>query len=473
MSIDCRAARTRRGNEANAPPGTTRSVSPEKQSRKLRVVLYEPAGRGGVCHYTYELAESLERAGVDVTLITTEDYELKRLERHFKIEYLFTKSLVTRFRRWSVDLFSYLYRRMRQRGYGEARRSLPMTGSVANDGRGYLRLLRSLRLQLLHFRAITGFLLNPPDVVHFQWLVNRSQDVRFIRWLRRLRIPAVYTAHDVEPHLAASPAVRRDLRWLYESVSRIVVHAEANKAELLSVFPVDASKIVVIPHGSHEVLFGPKPLTREAARHRIGVPQDARVILFFGLIKRYKGLEYLVEAFEKVRRDVRGAFLLIVGDIYAADDEAHDYYTRLIDGLRGREDVLCVTSYVPVEAVSTYLAAADVVALPYVRTYQSGVLLAAYGAGRPVVVTDTGGLAEIVENGRSGLIVKPEDADALASSLVDILRDSDLREAMGERARVLGTTAFAWNAVASRTIEVYRAVSAKPGYGSKGVSCCL
>src|SRR5205085_3119139 len=115
---------------------------------------------------------------------------------------------------------------------------------------------------------------------------------------------------------------------------------------------------------------------------------------------------------------VRGAFLLIVGQIYAADTEGFQYYTRLIDALRNEEDVLCVPRYVPLEAVGDYLAAADVVALPYTRTYQSGVLLAAYAAGRPVVVTDTGALKETVEPGKSGVVVAPSDAKALAHGIV-------------------------------------------------------
>jgi glycosyltransferase involved in cell wall biosynthesis len=155
------------------------------------------------------------------------------------------------------------------------------------------------------------------------------------------------------------------------------------------------------------------------------------------------------------------AFLLIVGDIYAGDPEGHRYYTQLIDGLRGRDDVLCVASYVPVEAVGDYMAAADVVVLPYTRTYQSGVLLAAYAAGRPVVVTDTGGLGEIVEAGKSGFVVPPRDVKALANGIVDTLADAERLSAMGEHARYLATTVYAWDAVASRTIELYRSVAGK------------
>lgn len=187
-------------------------------------------------------------------------------------------------------------------------------------------------------------------------------------------------------------------------------------------------------------------------------PGAKKVILFFGLIKRYKGLEYLVDAFEEVRSRLKDAFLLIVGDVHAGDPEDHRYYTHLIDGLRGREDVMSVASYVPVESIGQYLTAADMVVLPYTQTYQSGVLLAAYAAGRPVVVTDTGGLSEVVEHGRSGFVVPPADAKALAGAIESMLADSERLNAMGKRAKQLAMELYGWDGIASRTMALYESV---------------
>ncbi len=439
-----------------------KGASLKSDTRLLRVVLYEPSGRGGVCHYTHQLGEHLARAGVDVTLITTEDYELKQLERHFKVDYLFTRSWVTRLRLWINELRRNTSARTdRGRKGGEASLARARTVGVVKTGAGYPKLLRNLRLRLRHLRAISYFLLRRPDVVHFQWFVNRLQGYRFINLLRRLRIPAVYTAHDVEPHTTTSGEERVDLQRIYDSVAKIIVHAESNKRELLSLFNVDPSKVAVIPHGSYAFLCAPEPLTKDEARERMGVPQGKRVILFFGLIKRYKGLEYLVDAFFKVRESMDDAFLLIVGDVYAGDSEGYEYYSRLIDGLRDRNDVLCIASYVPLETVGYYLAAADVVVLPYTRTYQSGVLLAAYAAGRPVVVTDTGGLGEVVEVGKSGYVVPPRDVKALARGIIDVLADREQLIAMGEHAKYLARRTYAWDGIASRTIELYQSIAGK------------
>jgi D-inositol-3-phosphate glycosyltransferase len=413
-------------------------------SRNLRVVLYEPSGKGGVCHYTYALAEHLARAGADVTLMTTEDFELANLERHFRVRYSFRRSWPRRLRdRWG---------RRRSEG-GAPSSSGPAHSSPAGGG-----LLRRLRLRSLHLAAIVGFLFRRPDVVHLQWLVDLRESRLWMTLLRWMRIPTVYTAHDVEPHRATSAEERTTLQEIYDAATKIIVHTESNRSALLESFPTAPSRIAVIPHGSYDFLQTPEPLTKAAARERIGVPPDRSVILFFGLIKRYKGLEHLVEAFENVRHRSPNAFLLVVGDLFRGDPDGYTFYRSLLERLEGRDDVRCVAQYVPVEDVGLYFAAADVVVLPYVRTTHSGVLLAAYAAARPVVVTDTGGLRESVEEGRSGLVVPPADPPALAEAIVDILGHPDRRDAMGKRARQLAATVYSWDSIASRTIALYRSL---------------
>src|SRR5262249_49274389 len=151
----------------------------------------------------------------------------------------------------------------------------------------------------------------------------------------------------------------------------IVVHAQANKRELLALFDVDPSRVAVIPHGSFEFFGAFEPQSREAAREALGIPGDRKVILFFGLIKRYKGLEALVAAFDRIRATEPAAFLLVVGNVFAGDPEGHRFYSGLLERLRERKDARCVGAYVPVEDVGRYLAASDVVALPYKKTSHS------------------------------------------------------------------------------------------------------
>ena len=309
---------------------------------------------------------------------------------------------------------------------------------------------------MLHLKEIFTIIVHRPDIVHLQWPANPEQDLWFIRRIQRLGIPVVYTAHDVLPHDGDSTAGRLALGQLYRIADRTIVHTEADRRDLIELYGVSSETIAVVPHGSYDFEFGyQNSLDKEEARRLLRISARKRVVLFFGLIKRYKGLEYLIPAFELVSRRIPDAFLLVVGDVFRGDAEGHRDYSALLSKLRNRKDVLAVTEYVPVREVQKYFAAADLVVLPYTRTSQSGVLLAAYGIGRPVVVTSSGGLPEIVEGNETGCVVPPGDVGALANAIVALLSDPVRLAAMGERARVLGHTTYNWAQIASRTLAQY------------------
>jgi glycosyltransferase involved in cell wall biosynthesis len=221
-------------------------------------------------------------------------------------------------------------------------------------------------------------------------------------------------------------------------------------------FQIEGDRISVIPHGSYDFLSTEKSTNERTVREELGIPKGKRVILFFGLIRRYKGLEYLVEAFEQVRARMDNVMLLVVGKIFSGNSEEFQYYSDLIDQLRGHDDIRCVPEYVPLEKVDSYFSAADLVALPYTKSYTSGILLAAYAAGKPVVVTDTGGLSEVVEEGKSGAVVPPRDATALANAIIDIFQTPGKLTAMGQHAKYLGETTYSWKGIAIKTLSLYQ-----------------
>ncbi len=148
-------------------------------------------------------------------------------------------------------------------------------------------------------------------------------------------------------------------------------------------------------------------------RKELGFTPQDKVILFFGYIRKYKGLDILLKAFPDVLKDFPDAKLLIVGEFY--DDP--QTYLSLIDSLGIKNAVKVVNQFVPNEAVGKYYSASDVVVLPYRTGTQSGILNVAYGFERPVIVTDVGGLAESVEEGITGLIAAPESEEALRQAI--------------------------------------------------------
>ena len=172
------------------------------------------------------------------------------------------------------------------------------------------------------------------------------------------------------------------------------------------------------------------PPERPEARRRLGI-DEGKVVLFFGLVRAYKGLDVLIDAMAKVVRRIDDVRLLVVGEFYEGEKERREQIARL--GLEDRTTL--VPEYVPDEKVATYFGAADCVVLPYRRATQSGITQVAVGMGVPMIATAVGGLPEAVRPGENGAIVPPEDPDALADALVSFFDEDEgetLRRKMAE-----------------------------------------
>ncbi|MBL7994358.1 glycosyltransferase [bacterium] len=151
----------------------------------------------------------------------------------------------------------------------------------------------------------------------------------------------------------------------------------------------------------------------EKERKDLGYGGKDKVILFFGYVRKYKGLDLLLRAFPDVLRSIPDAKLLIVGEFY---DEPQAYLS-LVEELRLESCVKIINRFVPNEEVGRFYSAADVVVLPYRTGTQSGILNIAYGCERPVIVTNVGGLAESVEHGLTGLVVEPNSSQAISNGI--------------------------------------------------------
>ena len=145
----------------------------------------------------------------------------------------------------------------------------------------------------------------------------------------------------------------------------------------------------------------------------LGFEENSLVLLFFGYVRKYKGLDILIEAFPKILSINSSARLLIVGEFY---DDTKPYF-ELIKKLGIADKVKAINQFVPNEDVAKYYQAADVVILPYRSATQSGILNVAYGFYRPVIVTNVGGLAEFVDEGKTGFVVKPNSPEAIAEGV--------------------------------------------------------
>jgi len=202
-------------------------------------------------------------------------------------------------------------------------------------------------------------------------------------------------------------------RFAFQAVDFFIVQSRAVERELLAFHP--SAQYRFVPHPVYEI-FG-NSLKKSEARKKLRI-KDERVILFFGFVRKYKGLQTLLAAMPRILGKVK-VRLLVVGEFYGDED----MYRKQVSDLGLEQNVSIYSEYVPNEDVGTYFSACDVVVLPYVSATQSGIVQIAYQFDKPVIATDVGGLAEVVLDKKTGFIVPPENPNALADAVVRFYKE--------------------------------------------------
>lgn len=207
--------------------------------------------------------------------------------------------------------------------------------------------------------------------------------------------------------------------------------------------------IIYNPHPIYDI-FGEK-LSKEAARKHLGLADDQKYILFFGFIRRYKGLDLLLEAMGKNTVKDLGIKLIIAGEFY----EKNDYYENIIKKNNLESNVILKTKYIPKEEVKYYFSAADMVVQPYHTSTQSGVTQIAYHFERPMLVTNVGGLAETVPNGKVGYVTE-KNPDEIANAIADFYKNS--REEEFSNNTKLEKKKFEWKSLVEKIEELITSI---------------
>ncbi len=247
-----------------------------------------------------------------------------------------------------------------------------------------------------------------PDGVVMTWWVTFWAP--YLGWLARKlcqRHRLIYLCHNVFPHEAAffdGPLVRFALK----PSRRFIVHSEENRRQLSSIFPY--AKVLHRAHPAYG--FGPAAaIVQDEARRQLGV--QGRMLLFFGFVRPYKGLDVAIEALAKVKEDLPDLSLWICGEFW--DDQRK--YIRLIERYGLGDCVKVEARYLPERDLALRISACDGVILPYRSVTGSGILGNAFAMNKPVIASNTGSLGEMVSHGRSGLLYEPNNPDALAQAI--------------------------------------------------------
>ena len=255
--------------------------------------------------------------------------------------------------------------------------------------------LKALRPRLLIFKYWMPFF--APSFAALSWLVQSFTSTKIL-----------YICDNIVPH-EKFPGDIFLTKLAFKFVDFFIVQSETVKKDLLSFRP--NANFKKIPHPIYDI-FSVSSQDKTSLRRTLQIKEE-RVLLFFGYVRAYKGLDLLLNAMPTVLKQI-DARLLVVGEFY----DPREGYDVLIDRLGIGHKVTIVDEYVPNEKVSIYFGAADVVVLPYLSATQSGIVQIAYSFNKPVITTDVGGLPEVVVHGKSGLVVPSKNSEALSEAVV-------------------------------------------------------
>lgn len=326
---------------------------------------------------------------------------------------------------------------------------------------------KAFRLSTYYAKLIRYAATAKPRIFHILWNNKFQHFDRTLLTLyyRLLGKRIVLTVHNVNMGRRDSKDThlnRRTLRIQYRLADHIFVHAEKMKLELIKEFGVQEDRVTVIPFGINNAVPNTH-LTPSEAKLQLGIRDGEKTILFFGNIAPYKGLEYLVAAFQQISSRHENYRLIIAG----RQKSSETYWATIQEAIR--ENVLTgrislKAEFIPDDQTEVYFKAADVLALPYRHIYQSGVLFLGYSFGLPVIAANVGSLRDEIVEGKTGFVFKPEDPSNLAMTIEryfasDLFAQLDSRR---QEIRDYATERHSWDVVGQMIIDIYGSLLPRP-----------
>ena len=250
-----------------------------------------------------------------------------------------------------------------------------------------------------------------PDMVLVQWWHPYFAPCYVLLGMAMGRQNLVYLCHNVLPH-ESFPFAGLLTKAVLKKGKHFIVQANQEKQNLERL--LKKPDVAVTPHPTYDA-FQMTGIERSRAKEKLNLDMEQKVLLFFGFVREYKGLKHLLKAMPDIISKEGNVILLIAGDFGDQKDE----YTHLIETMGIKTSVRVEDGYIPDQDVEIYFAACDLVVLPYESATQSGIAQIAFGFERPVVVTNTGGLPDVVEHDKTGYVVEPCNPKALAAAVTD------------------------------------------------------
>jgi len=411
----------------------------QMDNKPLRVFVIEHRGTGGMIHYAYQLCSAMENHGSEVTLVTALEYELEQLPHNFKVVRL-------------LDLWSR--KNGTQTVSGEALKN-KMGRKLARFVR---RIFRGLKLIATWFTLVNYCVSEKPDIVQFG-AMEFPFEAFFLQYMKRRGLVITQICHEFEHRETSSGLIHRlDLflqTIIYKNFDAIFFHAQNNLDRFRTLYTNITENLFVIPHGNEDIFIANENIEEisSSLKEKFQLPTESGNILFFGSITPSKGLDDLIIAFSQVLSQRKDARLIIAGR--PTKYVKMQYFIDLIYQNNLQEAVVLDTRYIPNEEIGALMRLSSVVVYPYHNSTQSGSLQVAYSFGKPIIATDVGGLPEVVEDGKSGLLVPPKQPTILAEAIMKIINDPIFAQELGNYAKELSETKFAWGPIAKKILDIY------------------
>jgi D-inositol-3-phosphate glycosyltransferase len=320
---------------------------------------------------------------------------------------------------------------------------------------------RLLRLLAYYARLAHYVCTAQPKVLHILWnnrfeYFDRTVLMLYYKLLGKTIILTAHNVNDRKRDGSDTLLNRLTLRAQYRLCDHIFLHTEKMKSELCRDFGIASKAVTLIPFGINETVPNTE-LTTSEARGALGLREHQKILLFFGRIGPYKGLEFLAEAFKRLAAESSQYRLIVVGEPKKGCEAYLDDSLRAIHTSELRDRLIERIEFVPDADTEVYFKAADVLVLPYTDIFQSGLIFLAYHFGLPVIATDVGSFKEEVVEGRTGFVCAPRDPAALSETIEKYFA-SDLFRCLGNRRadiRDYARARHSWDAVAEITRRVY------------------
>ena len=277
---------------------------------------------------------------------------------------------------------------------------------------------------------------NPVNWMHAASKIKRLQaDLVIIQWWHPYFAPCywaltrmlgkkkiIFVCHNVFPH-ERFPLDRMLTKMVLKRGNAFIVQSGKDADDLQRILPGEKYEQAVHPTYN---AFKFENMSKERARELLNITEKEKVLLFFGFVREYKGLKYLIQALPRITERCEDVRLFVVGDFGGAENR--EAYEKLMEENAVRSHITICDGYIPDREIEKFFAACDLVVLPYVSATQSGIVQIAYGFEKPVMVTNVGGLPDVVEDGKTGYVVDPENPTALADAVVRYFKENREKE---------------------------------------------